>query len=119
MSFYQECLGGELYLQKIEDSPMADKLPQDMRECILHSSLQKGNLILMATDMVGDEGLIRGNAVSVLIQCSSEQEMRSYYDRLSVGGQKTYPIENTMWGTLFGELIDRYGNHWLLKYGEY
>lgn len=119
MSFYQECLGGDLYMQKIEDSPMSDQLPQNMREYILHSSLQKENLILMATDMVGDEGLVRGNSVSVLIQCSSEQEMRTYYDRLSVGGHKTYPIENTMWGTLFGELTDRYGNHWLFKCNKY
>lgn len=116
MEFYRECLGGDLHLQTIADSPMADQLPEKMKDCILHSWLQKGQFMLMATDMIGEQGLIKGNSVSVLIQCSSEEEIRKLYHKLSAGGQPTHPIENTFWGAMFGTLTDQYGHHWMLNF---
>ena len=115
MSFYQECLGGELYFQTVGDVPMTENLPECMKAWILHASLQRSDMVLMGTDMVGEQGLIRGNAISILIECSNEKEMRDYYAMLSEGGQTTYPIEQTFWGAFFGGLIDKYGNSWLLR----
>ncbi len=116
MVFYKECLGGELMLQTIGESPMADKMPEQMKESILHSTLSKGDLVIMASDMVSDKGLIKGNSVSLMLNCSSEKEIRNYYEKLSAGGEATHPLENTFWGALFGDLTDKYGNHWLLHF---
>jgi PhnB protein len=55
MTFYQQCLGGELVLQKISESPMAARMPSEMGAKILHSSLTKENLVLMASDMMGNK----------------------------------------------------------------
>jgi len=66
MCFYQGCLGGELHFQTIAESPLAHKFPAYMKNYILHSLLLKGDLQLMASDMVADEGLKNGNAVSIL-----------------------------------------------------
>jgi PhnB protein len=65
MHFYKECLGGELMLQTIGSSPLADKMPAHMKEYILHSTLTRDAFILMGSDMVSDNGLITGNAVSL------------------------------------------------------
>ncbi|MCB0494052.1 MAG: VOC family protein [Cyclobacteriaceae bacterium] len=116
MTFYQQCLGGDLNLQTIKDSPMAEQLPDTMRDCILHSTLTNGNFILMGSDMVGADGLQKGNAISLLIDCNTEEELREYYNSLSVNGTATHPIENTFWGALFGGLTDQYGHHWLLHF---
>ncbi len=116
MLFYQECLGGELYLQTVGESPMAERLPKQMKDFILHASLQQDNKALMGTDMVGEEGLVRGNSVSILIECTTEHEIREYYKKLSAGGKSVHPIEKTFWGALFGGLIDKFGNHWLLHF---
>ena len=116
MLFYKECLGGELVLQTIGESPMADKIPLQMKQNILHSTLTRGALLIMASDMVSEQGLKRGNSVSLMLHCSSEEEIKKCYARLSRGGQATHPLENTFWGALFGDLTDRYGNHWLLNY---
>ncbi len=116
MSFYQECLGGELSFQTIGDSPMADKMPAEIREHILHSTLTRDELILMGSDMVSGRGLIRGNAVAMMLDCSSQDEIRTTYAKLSEGGQATHPLEDSFWGALFGDLIDKYGNSWLLHY---
>ena|SRR5688572_28926192 len=116
MLFYKECLGGKLSLQTIGESPMGEKMPVQLKQYILHSTLRKGALLLIGSDMVCEQGLTKGNAVSLSLDCSSEKEIRTCYANLSAGGQTTYPLEQTFWGTLFGSLTDKFGNHWLLNY---
>ncbi|MGG9961205.1 VOC family protein [Ferruginibacter sp. SUN106] len=116
MTFYKESLGGELILQTIGDSPLAEKMPAKMKDCILHSTLTNGALIIMASDMVGDKGLIKGTAVSLMLNCSSEEETRHFYAKLSAGGERTHPLETSFWGALFGDLTDKFGNQWLLHF---
>jgi len=116
MTFYRECLGAELILQTIGASPMSDKMPEQMRDCILHSTLQKGTLVLMGSDMVPESGLKKGNAVSLMLACSSEDEIRDFYKKLSVGGRVNHPLEDTFFGSIMGDLTDQFGNHWLLNF---
>ncbi|MEO7531681.1 MAG: VOC family protein [Sediminibacterium sp.] len=116
MHFYKDCLGGELNFQTIGESPLADKMPSQMQDCILHATLTKGVLVLMGSDMVGENGYIKGNTVSMALNCSSEEEIRIAYAKLSDGGEASHPLENSFWGSLFGDLVDKYGNHWLLNY---
>jgi PhnB protein len=116
MLFYKECLGGELTLQSIGESPLSEKMPAQMKDCILHASLTKGAWALMGSDMVAEEGLIKGNSVSLCLQCSSEAEIKACYANLSDGGKATHPLENTFWGALFGDLVDKFGNRWLLNF---
>ncbi|CAN5489828.1 VOC family protein [soil metagenome] len=116
MTFYKDCLGGELFIQTIGESPMADKMPKQMKECILHSTLTKGDLVLMGSDMVQENGLIKGNAVSLSLNCSSEEEIKNCYNKLASGGNADHPLEDTFWGAIFGDLTDKYGNHWLLNF---
>lgn len=116
MTFYKQCLGGELIMQPIKDSPMADKMPKKMNDCILHSMLTKDSLVLMGSDIVGEEGHQRGNTVSLMLDCSTAEELNNFYANLSAHGNPTHPIENTFWGAMFGGLTDQFGNHWLLHY---
>ena len=118
MTFYRDCLGGELFFQTIGESPMADQLPPEARAFILHATLTSGPVTILASDMVSDSGLEVGNSVSLMIDCSSEEEIRRLYYLLSEGGEATHPLENSFWGALFGDLTDKYGNHWLLHFDQ-
>lgn len=116
MAFYRNCLGGTLTFQTVGDSPLSEKLPEDMKNSILHATLTSGNLVLMGSDMACEDGLIRGNAVSLMLECGSEVDIRTFYEKLSEAGKKNNPIEQTFWGALFGDVTDKYGNHWLLHH---
>jgi PhnB protein len=117
MNFYQKCLGGELFLHPIGTSPMAEMMPPQMKDSILHATLTNGNVIIMGSDMVGESGLIRGNAMSMMLNCSNETEIRDIYGQLaSDGGDATHPLEDTFWGALFGGLTDKFSNRWLLNF---
>lgn len=116
MTFYQNCLGGELVLQTVGESPLADKMPPQMKESILHATLTNNKLVLLGSDMIATTGLLKGNSVSLLLDCTSEKEITDCYAKLSAGGEATHPLEISFWGALFGDLTDLYGNHWLLHF---
>ena len=98
MTFYQEVLGGELYFQTVGESPIAGHLPPEIQATILHSTLTKGDLVIMASDMVSEQGLTQGNSMSLCLLCDSETEIRRFYEQLSAGGRPTHPLENSFWG---------------------
>jgi PhnB protein len=118
MSFYAGCLGGQLVLQTIGESPLAGQMPPQMKKSILHSTLTRDGLVLMGSDMVSEKGLVKGNSVSLMLNCSSEEEIRTLYALLSKDGEATHPPEVSFWGALFGDLTDKYGNHWLLHFDQ-
>lgn len=118
MAFYQACLGGELMLQPIDGSPLADQMPSEMKACILHSTLIAEGFTLMGSDMAPEIGLVKGNAVSLMLNCSSEKEIEITFAKLSEGGIVRHNLETTFWGALFGDLTDKFGNNWLLHFSE-
>ncbi len=118
MTFYKECLGGELTIQSVGESPLSEKMPEQMKDCILHATLSKNAMVLMASDMVGEKGLIKGNNISVSLNCKTEEEVKSCYAKLSAGGVANHPLEDSFWGALFGDLTDKFGNHWILNYNK-
>jgi PhnB protein len=56
MTFYKECLGGELTFKTIGESPLCNDMPAKMKASILHASLKKDELIIIASDMVDEIG---------------------------------------------------------------
>lgn len=117
MQFYQQCLGGELVMQKLAESPMAARMPSEMGNKILHSSLTNQHMILMASDMLG-RNTIAGNNVMLCINCSSEEEINSFFTQLSAGGKIHDPLQQSFWGATFGKLTDKFGIHWMLNYSK-
>jgi len=116
MNFYRDCLGGELIFQSIGESPMAGNMPLVLSDKILHAVLIAENIVIMGTDMVEEKGLVRGNSVSMMLNCDNEEDTKTYYEKLSAGGKATYPLQKTFWGSIFGNLVDRFGNNWLINY---
>ncbi len=115
ITFYQSCFGGEMFFQTVGESPMADQLPQEMRGLVMHSSLTSDKVIIMGSDMTPKGGVYTGNNLSLLVDCSSEDEIRKLFDALAEGGQVRHPVEKTFWGALFGDLTDKYGIQWMLN----
>lgn len=116
MSFYQECIGGNLELQIIKDSPIASQCPAAIQNQVMHSTLQKENIILMGSDMIGPEGLNPGNNVGLMLNCSSDEEINNFFEKLSAGGNVIDPVSVKFWGAKFGALVDKFGIRWMLHY---
>jgi PhnB protein len=117
MTFYQQCFGGDLMLQKISESPMAAKMPSEMGPHIMHSCLTNGALVLMGSDLSRGTP-VRGNDFTLCLNCSSDEEINNFFEKLSAGGEVKMGLHQTFWGATYGELTDKYGFCWALNYAK-
>jgi PhnB protein len=116
MNFYKDCLGGQLVLQTVGEMPaMAAQMPPYMKDHILHSTLTSGEIIIMASDL-SREKRIEGNTVHLCINCKTEDELNSFFSKLSAGGKVTEQLADMPWGGTFGSLTDKFGKHWLFNF---
>ncbi len=116
MTFYHDCLGGELKIQTVAEMPeMAAKMPPEMKDQILHSSLTSGDIIIMGSDL-NREKAVEGNTVQLCLSLKSEEELVDLFSRLSKGGKVTEPISDMPWGAKYGSLTDRYNKQWVFNY---
>lgn len=113
MEFYQSCLGGELSIQKVGDSPMVQQMP-DKKDQVMHAMLMSGGIVLMASDLVMDGHVQRGTSVTLTINGGTAEELKGFFDKLSVGGKVTHALEETFFGT-YGDLTDKYGINWAFQ----
>lgn len=95
---------------------MAGNLPALIKKHILQATLTNGQLIIMGSDLVDEKGLQKGNAVSLMITCDSECQAMQLFEKLSSGGEANNPPIINDWGTLLGNLTDKYGNNWMLHF---
>jgi PhnB protein len=118
MTFYKDCLGGELTLQTVEELPeMAAQMPPEMKKSIMHSVLTSGDIVIMASDL-NREKPVDGNTVHLCIQCKTENELNTFFSKLSRGGKITEPISDMPWGAKYGSLIDKFGKYWLFNFSK-
>lgn len=118
MLFYKECLGGELTLQVIRDSPMAAQWPAHMQDAVLHAMLANGPLVLLATDVNDPTGapLTEGNSVSLSLNCATREEMNVFFEKLSAGGNAIRAPHDFFAGAI-AVLQDKFHKHWILYHG--
>ena len=119
MTYYQKCFGGRLVVQTIGGSPLGKNLPRHLKKYVLSASLTKKDMILMGSDIVPENGLIKGNSVSLSLFCDSEKEIERLYKKLAVDGQANQPLQITFWNAIFGNVTDKFGVHWLLNFDKH
>jgi PhnB protein len=118
MTYYATCLGGELYLQTVAESPVAAQFPPALQDQVIHSSISKNSaLLVMGSDMHRDK-LVEGNTTTLCVNCGSAEEVNTFFEKLSAGGKVVDPLQKAFWGDTFGVLIDRYGRTWMFVFHE-
>lgn len=116
MEFYKNCLGAELYIMAFSEVP--GELPKEAKEVkdrIMHASLTKGSIRLMASDIMPGMAFQPGNNFSIHVQCDSLQETESLFAAFSENGKIIMPLQETFWAARYGMLADQFGIHWMFN----
>jgi PhnB protein len=119
MTFYKACLGSELTITAVGDTPAAEQMPPDAKEKIIHAVLTRGepkDAVLMASDWMSGGGFVQGNSISLSIHCTSDEEIKALFAGLSSGGKVTQALADQFWGATYGSLVDKFGIAWMLNY---
>lgn len=117
MNFYKDCLGGELTLMTVDESPMASMMPASYKDSILHSSLTIGTNMVMGSDMRRGE-LNDGNTMALCLNCESEEELTKFYNNLGTGGTILEPLGDMPDGAKIGVVRDKYAKNWMFYYNK-
>ena len=117
LDFYKQAFGGgELNIMSMEESPMADQLPADQRDHVMHSEFNIGDVCFMATDMHEDEKKHTSQMITLSLNCESEEEINRLFKNLSQGGKIETELKTEFWGGIFGLITDKYGIRWMFNY---
>ena len=117
MGFYQGCLGGELTIIKVCDTPMKGQLPPEQHHKVAFANLKNGVMEFSATDWLHATRTPRqGNTVALYICGGKYNELRTIFDKLAVGASKELldEIRDMPFGS-YGHLADKYSVHWFFQ----
>ena len=113
LTFYGEVFGCTVYLHSFEEFGRADG-PAD---AIAHGGLTGGPVALSGADVAGDERPVRSEGMMLsLLGTAAPPTLRTWFSRLSEGGRVVDELQKRPWGASDGQVIDRYGLHWLIGF---
>ncbi|MGH9717409.1 MAG: VOC family protein [Candidatus Acidiferrales bacterium] len=115
MEFYQACLGGELTVMKVKDSPVKDRMPADQHDKVINARLVSGNLEISASDWLRpDRTPVRGNTVCLYLSGGIFRNLKALFEKLSEGADVTDPLAEQFFGA-YGALNDKFGVRWMFQ----
>src|SRR5689334_18390662 len=96
MTFYKDCLGGDLIAMPFSAAP-GGQAPPGAGDRIMHARLANGKAVIMASDGQPGMPFQQGNNFSIAVACESNEETDKLFHALSAGGQVTMPPGETFW----------------------
>jgi predicted 3-demethylubiquinone-9 3-methyltransferase (glyoxalase superfamily) len=82
---------------------------------IMHATFELNGKKFMCSDSPPVHNWDFTPAVSVYVECKSEEEVDMLYSKLSENGQVAMPLDNYGFSSKFGWVIDRFGVSWQLN----
>lgn len=107
----------DLLLMRFSETPMADQLPENERNGIMHGSLEIiGGHMLLATDMLESMGhkVTVGNNTTLNLNLDSREEADRIYAQLSQGSTENSAPHEEAWG-YWGVCLDKFGIRWMFN----
>jgi PhnB protein len=113
LSFYGDVFGCSVQLHTFEEFNRTDGPAQ----AIAHGFLTDGPVQLYGADVAGDEPSVRCEGMMLtLLGTASPAILADWFSRLSEGGRVVDDLQVRPWGAWDGQVIDRYGLHWLIGF---
>ena len=118
MTFYHDCLGGDLAITKLGDTPMKNQLPADKHNRVINAHLKSGDIELSATDWMASPEFdpVQGNTFAVFVTGDSYDELKPIFDKLKDGqnNQRLQELHEMPFGT-YGQFYDKFGVQWIFR----
>ncbi|OBR64050.1 hypothetical protein A7K91_20375 [Paenibacillus oryzae] len=120
IGFYSEALRAtEVKMVKFGDMPQNPSYPLPEKELnmVMESSIAFAGGKIMLSDLLpsmkaATGELVKGNQIMISLVIDDKQQLKEYFDHLSLGGHIIMPLSDTPWSSCFGLLVDKYGINW-------
>jgi PhnB protein len=113
LTFYGDVFGCAVELHTFAEFNRAD----GPAGAIANGGLTGGPVALSGADVSGDERPVRFEGMMLaLLGTAGPSTLRTWFSRLSDGGRVLDDLQQRPWGGSDGQVIDRYGLHWLIGF---
>ncbi len=114
IELYAKVLGGKIEMIMTHgESPMADKVPPEWKDAIMHVRLKVGDEVLMGSD-APPESYDKPQGFFVSLSVDKPADADRIYNALSENGTIIMPIQETFWAQHFAMFHDRFGIPWMV-----
>ncbi|NYG55144.1 VOC family protein [Nocardioides perillae] len=113
LEFYADVFGGEAVVHDLAEFGRTDGPP----EAVAHGYVEGGPVTVFASDAVGDDGAFRSDGLMLaLLGTADSATLHRWFDALAEGGRVVDALQQRPWGASDGQVVDRFGLHWLVGY---
>lgn len=113
LTFYGDVFGAEVHAFTLAQFGRTDG-PAD---AVAHGYLSGGPVTLFASDATGEEPTLRCEGLMLSLLGTAEPDtLRAWFAALSEGGRVVGDLQKRPWGDFDGQVVDRYGLHWLIGF---
>lgn len=113
-AFYQQLLGGEVITMTYGEAPMADQVPAEAQDRIIHTCLSVGDKVLMGSDAPPGACYQQAQGIHVTLGIDDVAEAKRVFDALADNGTLQMPFDETFFAHGFGMATDRFGTPWMV-----
>ncbi|RPF28413.1 VOC family protein [Georgenia muralis] len=113
LTFYGDVFGCDVQVHSFDEFGRSDGPP----DAVAHGYLVDGPVVIFAADAAGDQPPLRCEGLMLsLLGTSTPSVLRGWFSRLSEGGRVVDDLQVRPWGATDGQVVDRYGLHWLIGF---
>jgi PhnB protein len=113
LTFYGDVFGCSVQLHTFSDFHRTDG-PAD---AIAHGGLTEGPVSLFGADVSGDERPVQCEGLMLsLLGTAGPSTLKEWFSRLAEGGRVVDDLQVRAWGDSDGQVVDRFGLHWLIGF---
>jgi PhnB protein len=110
--FYERVLGGKIVsILAYDNSPMAEQVPPEWREKIVHGTFVVAGMVLAGADILPEQ-YAKPQGFYVLLSVDDATDAERIFSALAENGEVRMAIQQTFWSSRFGVLIDQFGIPW-------
>ncbi|SFT16165.1 Uncharacterized conserved protein PhnB, glyoxalase superfamily [Sphingobacterium wenxiniae] len=107
LTYYQTCFGGTIAFDTLET-----EIQGYTEKPVVIGSLVSDSIIIHGSDLIHNEGRIRGNYLSVFLQCNTIGERQALIEKLEFGKTHRVIIDDVCQKLI--EVIDSFDVRWVI-----
>lgn len=113
LTFYGDVFGGSVQLHTFEEFGRTDGPP----DAIAHGYVSGGPVALFGSDVAGGDRPVHCEGLMLsLLGTADPSTLRAWFAKLGRDGRVVDDLARRPWGDWDGQVIDRFGLHWLIGF---
>ena len=93
-------------------------LPEEAKDLIMFTSLKINDSDIMFSDTFPGMPFTAGNNINITVVDTDIENVKSYFNKMKVGGTIEMDLQETFWSKCYGSVVDKFGVPWQFSHSD-